>query len=131
MHRARGDELLAKQVPTYAYEFADEKAPWFANAAKPSFPTGAYHAAELQYLFPGVYSSEQLSPQQRELSDQMIRYWARFAHTGNPNGPGMPNWPRFTESQNSVLALVTDKDKIKPVDFSEEHRCDFWDALGM
>jgi para-nitrobenzyl esterase len=114
------DRLLASQVPTYAYEFADEQAPWFAGAPTPSFPTGAYHASELQYLFSGGYASGVLSPAQQRLSDQMISYWTRFAHTGNPNGPATPAWPQFRPSGQHVQSLTTGP-QIRPA-----HMCDFW-----
>jgi para-nitrobenzyl esterase len=118
----RADKMLTRQTPTYAYEFADEKAPWFADAKIPSFTTGAYHASELQYLFPGVYGSTKLPAAQQNLADQMIRYWTRFAHTGNPNGPGSPEWAR-----NTVLSLAPGE--IRPVDFAAAHHCGFWDSL--
>ena len=118
----RTDRMLAPQTPTYAYEFADEGAPWFADAPKPSFTTGAYHASELQYLFPGAYDSKPLPTADQALADQMIRYWTRFAHTGDPNGPGSPTW-----SRGSVLSLAPGA--IRPVDLADEHQCWFWDSL--
>jgi para-nitrobenzyl esterase len=121
----RTDKMLSRRTPTYAYEFADEKAPWFADAANPSFPTGAYHASELQYLFPGVYGSGNLPAAQQKLADQMIKYWARFAYTGNPNGPGLADWPRFAGS--SVLSLAPAK--TTQADLAGEHHCGFWDTI--
>ncbi|HEY6686515.1 MAG TPA: hypothetical protein VI094_09960 [Propionibacteriaceae bacterium] len=29
---------------------------------------------------------------QRRLSAQMMRYWANFAHAGDPNRDGFPHW---------------------------------------
>lgn len=118
----RADRMLTRQTPTYMYEFADENAPWFTAAAMPSFKTGAVHAGELQYLFPGVYDSRPLPHAQQGLADQMIKYWTRFAHTGDPNSAGSPTWPR-----DSMLSLAPGD--IRPVDFAAEHQCGFWDSL--
>ena len=52
-----------------------------------SFPLGAFHAAELPYLFEGPDLSDQLSPAQARLSRQMTRYWVRFTATGLPYAP--------------------------------------------
>lgn len=125
------DRMLARHVPTYAYEFADEQAPWFHDTPLPSFPTGAFHAGELQYLFDGAYGSGSLTPEQRRLSEQMIRYWTRFAHNGNPNGHGLPSWPRLRGNAEHVQSLAPGHDGIRPVDLNAEHRCDFWRSVGQ
>lgn len=123
------DRLLAKSVPTYAFEFADEQAPWFSDWTPPSFPTGAYHASELQYLFSGAYSAGKFSPTQQRLSDQMISYWTRFAHTGDPNGPTTPHWPTFRPTSEHTQSLAPGAHGIKPVNLDRTHRCDFWRSL--
>ena len=76
---------LSQYVPTYAYEFNDENAPmrFLPNVG---FPYGAYHAAELQYLFtlsstplPGTFT-----PAQQDLAAAMQRDWTTFARFGAP-----------------------------------------------
>jgi para-nitrobenzyl esterase len=72
-----------------------------------------------------------MSPAQRTLADQMIAYWTRFAHTGDPNGPGRPRWARFTPTGSRVLALAPGQAGIRPVDVSAEHQCGFWNTVDF
>jgi para-nitrobenzyl esterase len=37
------------------------------------------------------------------LSGLMSSYWVNFARTGDPNGPGLPQWPVFTENDQKVM----------------------------
>jgi para-nitrobenzyl esterase len=36
----------------------------------------------------------------------MSSYWVNFAKTGNPNGPGLPEWPAFSNAENKVLDIA-------------------------
>ena len=38
----------------------------------------------------------------RQLSDVMSSYWVRFAATGNPNGPDLPEWAAYDEQSRNV-----------------------------
>jgi para-nitrobenzyl esterase len=124
------DRSLGRQVPTFAYEFADEQAPWSVDGPRPSFPTGAFHASELQYLFHDEQFPGPETAAQRRLSDQMIGYWTRFAHTGDPNGAGLPGWPQFHGTAGRVQSLAPGQGGIGPVDLGGEHRCDFWQTVA-
>ena len=94
---------LSKYTPTFQYEFNDENAP---NAFLPAVPysLGAYHASEIQYLFPRPVPL--LDPGQAELSTAMQKYWTNFAKTGNPNGAGLPTWPAYNAGSNEAQSLV-------------------------
>ncbi|MFC4048879.1 carboxylesterase/lipase family protein [Actinomadura syzygii] len=121
------DRALAAHTPVYAYEFADETAPWFSTLPKPNFPTGAFHGAELQYLFDDEQLPGPQTPAQRQLSTTMIGYWARFAATGNPNGSGQPRWMPFQDG-GRVQSLATTT--IGQTDRNAEHQCAFWKTIN-
>ena len=118
---------LSRRVPTFTYEFADDDAPWFSAFPRP-YPMGAYHAAELPYLFEVGYT-EPLSAAQRRLSARMIAYWAAFAHTGDPSVPGAPPWLRGSPRRPGVQALAPGAAGIGPTDFALRHRYAFWSAV--
>jgi para-nitrobenzyl esterase len=124
----RTDEGFARKVPTFAFEFADENAPWASDVAKPDFPTGAFHAAELQYVFEDAQFPGPVTAAQRKLSDQMIGYWSAFAHSGDPNSAGAPRWNRFQPATGAVQSLAPGR--IGPIDLGAEHRCGFWSTIG-
>jgi para-nitrobenzyl esterase len=66
-----------------------------------------------------------LTSAQRRLAATMTTYWARFAATGDPNGPGTPAWPRHTADGDRIQVLAPDR--IGPTtDFAADHHCAFW-----
>lgn len=122
------NRVMSRFVPTYAYEFADRTAPPVLPDV--GYPYGAYHSADAFYLFDVRPPAKQpkLDLAQRRLSDAMIRYWTNFARTGDPNGKDLPRWEEFragAQSEN-IRSLTTELPLPKPVDFSREHKCDFW-----
>ena len=87
------------QHPTYVYYF---------DHHIPGSPDGSNHATEIGYIFDKLDGWGGGSrPQDRALADLMSAYWVNFATTGNPNGPGLPVWPVFTEK--NLSAMVFDK----------------------
>jgi para-nitrobenzyl esterase len=90
--------MLSKRVPVYAYEFADRNAPWYFPPL--SFPHGAAHTIDIQFLFPGWHggplgASHPLTVQEQALSDQLVTAWTNFIYTGNLNLSGDSPWPRY------------------------------------
>ncbi|KAA1188401.1 carboxylesterase family protein [Pseudohalioglobus sediminis] len=68
---------------------------------------GAYHGAELPYVFDTHDSWLPTDVGDRTLTAAMIEYWLSFAHSGDPASKGLPVWPAFTPEQNLVMQLDT------------------------
>jgi para-nitrobenzyl esterase len=119
--------LLSQWVPTFAYEFKDPNAPQIFLPPL-SFPSGAYHASELQYVFGTEATlSASLDPNQRALADAMVEYWANFAKRADPNG-APPTWTGYTTATDTHQSLVPAA--IAPITtFGADHKCSFWVPL--
>ncbi|MFF2923400.1 carboxylesterase family protein [Streptomyces celluloflavus] len=80
------------------------------------------HGSELGCLF-DFPDGPALTTGQRALAGQLVGYWARFARTGDPNGPGAPVWPRFGAH---ATALTFGADSVRTVDRNAAHHCGLW-----
>src|SRR5215831_7420660 len=123
------DQSVSRFVPTFAYEFNDENAP--ENFLPPvSFPYGAAHASELQYLFglPTAAFPGTLSAQQQQLAAIMKAYWTDFAELGFPSSSGTPFWPPFNNLTQKMQSLAPPAPQTE-TNFASTHNCAFWTAL--
>lgn len=119
---------LSHVESVYAYEFDDRDAPAPGPLRELPFPVGASHSLELRYLF-DMGGAPPLSPTQRELSDQMIAYWARFVSTGSPMVDGQPAWPALKDRDaGERMSFGSDGSRITR-DFEDVHQCPFWAGL--
>jgi len=128
------DQSLSKYVTTYAYEFNDENAPPAQSEFSwMTFPLGAYHSADLLYLFDNNSNFEfgggTLSPTQVQLSDAMVSYWTQFATTGNPNSSAEPVWSPYSASSDQFQSLIPPTPVVES-NFAADHQCStFWDTF--
>jgi para-nitrobenzyl esterase len=89
------------KIPVYRYSFDQPSPPERLHPI-----ARAFHSAELEYVFGtlDVRHGATWRPEDRKLSEQMMGYWTNFAKTGNPNGPGLPNWPRY-DTEHAIIHL--------------------------
>jgi para-nitrobenzyl esterase len=98
----------------FAYEFA--------RLATPEIqPGGNIHGFDGGFVF-GTYASRTqgttlkpvaFGPADAALSALMQRYWTNFVKTGDPNGPGLPAWPAFSEPARAYVQFSTDAPVVK------------------
>jgi para-nitrobenzyl esterase len=126
-------------VPIYQFEFDDPAAPVCkVGIAEPCPPynMGAVHSSELNYLFPNLsntvaINAPDLVPASQGLANQMVKYWAQFAFTSNPNVVGLPSWPLYTGKQTSTVMLLK-PNAVAPYDSDAAHQCTaFWAPSNM
>ena len=92
---------------------------------------GATHTAELPYLFGNLqFAARQgdlrtLELADRRLSQTMMRYWAQFAASGDPNGDGLPPWPVY----GSTEELLRLDDEVVPGPWPRAEALDLLDRL--
>lgn len=124
---------LSEQTTVYGYEFSDRNAPSIIPAGN-TFPLGAAHAFEIQYVFGSDEAREArgMAPEQVDLARDMTRAWAQFATTGNPNAETIEGaaWMEFSEGSNLIEFIPGATTTLSEADFNTRHRCEFWSGLG-
>jgi para-nitrobenzyl esterase len=124
------NRLAAAHTKVYAYEFNDPNAPssnWnlvFGGALP--YPPLAYHASDVQYIFPSLNNTEGFADEQIQLSDRMIEYYASFAQSGSPRG--VTPWRTYDPALDVVQSLTPAAITATP-SFATEHKCEFWEKL--
>jgi para-nitrobenzyl esterase len=87
-------------APVYRYRFDLPATP------SEMHPEGkyAFHSDELEYVFGMLETRHGAAwrPEDHRLSEQTIGYWTNFARTGDPNGKGLPAWPRYDKTKELI-----------------------------
>ena len=87
-------------LPVYEFRFS-----YVAETLRSQW-TGAHHASEVPYVFstlPEEYGADKVTGQDKQVGATMIKYWTNFMKTGDPNGAGLPLWPRFDTKGDMLM----------------------------
>jgi len=113
------------EAPVYFYYY-DHPRPAKRDPEPGETPDeGAVHSAEIEYALGNLHGNPVFAWTQadREVSELMQSYFARFIKTGNPNGPVLPNWPAVAEVDGGLLRQTISEAPGTRVDGgAERHR---------
>jgi para-nitrobenzyl esterase len=122
----------ARVAPVFMYHFA--RVPPFAadlnyQQQSPASRLGAYHGAEMAYAYAVLESlnwkgrARDWTDADRKLSEVMSSYWFNFARSGDPNGPGLPAWPKYAADAERVMLFA---DGARAAELPNKPQLDFF-----
>lgn len=86
---------------------------------------GVFHTAEIPYAFDHLAVRDwPWTDTDRELANLVSSSWVNFARNGDPNGPGLPAWPRYGASTTDVMVIG---DEVKAGPLPDQDKMRFWD----
>jgi len=107
--------------PVYVYRFI-RKPPATGEYVK----YGAFHTGEVPYAYDNLkFVNRPWEPVDHRLAKTMSSYWVNFVASGNPNGPGLPEWPAYNLNTKQIMALnenpaAEEMPDYKALDFMHE-----------
>ncbi|XP_035297577.1 carboxylesterase 5A [Cricetulus griseus] len=118
-------------APVYFYEF--QHRPQCFENMRPAF-VKADHTDEIRFVFGGPFLNsdivmfEEATEEEESLSRKMMKYWANFARSGNPNGDRLPLWPVYDQDERYLMLDLN----ISMGQRLKDRRVEFWtDTLPL
>ena len=104
--RSLAATLADHGVPVYAYRFS-----YVADSVgKP----GAQHASDIPFFFDTVKVkyNERATARDLGMGKAMSTYLVNFARAGDPNGAGLPKWPRYARARDEIMDFAASGEPV-------------------
>jgi para-nitrobenzyl esterase len=103
--RFAANAFAANGSPVYLYRFS-----YIQSAMRERMRAGAPHGGEIAYVFGTLTPGPGGAPtsEDQAVSRMAQSYWMNFARTGDPNGAGLPAWPRHVAGKDQIFDFRPD-----------------------
>jgi para-nitrobenzyl esterase len=103
--RFAANAFAANGSPVYLYMFS-----YVPTAMREQLRAGSPHGGDVPFAFGtlGAGRGGAPTPEDLAVSRMMQSYWVNFARTGDPNGSGLPTWPRHVARKDQIFTFRPD-----------------------
>jgi para-nitrobenzyl esterase len=103
--RFAANAFAANGSPVYLYRFS-----YVPTAMREQLRAGAPHGGDIGFVFDTLSAGRggPPTPEDQAVARMAHSYWVNFARTGDPNGQGLPAWPRHDPNKDQIFDFRAD-----------------------